>query len=327
LTATGCGHREGEKTVAPVKVKVTAVQPTATGGGREYSGTIEEKTGTTLSFPVSGTIRSINVTEGQRVSKGSLIATLDDTTLKSDHEAAVAALEQAEDAYQRYGQLHDNNSLPEIQWVETQSKLRQARSAVQITQKNLNDSKLYAPFSGVISEKSAETGQNVAPGNPVVKLVTVDRVKVSISVPEDEISSINLGQAIGITVPALGGKSFSGKIAEKGISANTLSRSYEVKAIIDNPAGELMPGMLCNLYVTDNNSEKMIAIPAGVVQLNSDNRTFVWLNRQGKAHRQFIVTGQHAGNDVIVISGLTPGDQVIVEGQQKVSDDMAITVN
>jgi RND family efflux transporter MFP subunit len=236
-------------------------------------------------------------------------------------------LDQAIDAYNRLKVLHDNNSLPDVQWVEAESKLRQAQSAFDITKKNVSDTRLYAPFSGYISEKNIEVGNNVMPGSPVVKLVTVDNVKVSISVPETEVCNINLGESVEIVVPALNNRTFVGRIQEKGVSANSLSRSYQIKAEVKNPTNELLPGMLCTLYLTNaDSSESVILVARNVVQLDSENRNFVWSNVNGKAVRKYVELGEFVSDKVVVESGLSIGDQVVIEGQQKISDNMDITV-
>lgn len=321
----GCGNQEVRKN-EPVKVKVQTVQAQPIQGVQGFSGTIEEMTGSTLSFSVSGTLTQIRVVAGQRVRQGELIATVDDATLQNTYTAAVAALEQAEDAYARMKQLHDNNSLPEIQWTEVQSKLKQARSTEQIAKKNMKDSRLYAPFSGVIAEKNVEVGQNVMPGSPVVRLVGVSQVKVCISVPENEIAHIQIGQPARIRVSALDNRVFEGKIVEKGIAANQLSRSYEVKALVKNETGELMPGMICEMEVQRGQTREGILLPANIIQLDDTNRQFVWVNRSGKAAKKYVTVGELGSRGVFITSGLAAGDEVLVEGQQKVSENMNITV-
>lgn len=324
LMATGCKQQETRET-HPVKVKVISVAPVRTSGGQQFSGTVEESSSSTLSFPVSGTVTQIRVEAGQRVAKGQLIAALDEATLQNAYDATAATLEQAEDAYRRMKQLHDSGSLPEMDWVETQSKLKQAQAAERISKKNLADGKLYAPFAGVISEKNVEAGQNVMPGAPVVRLVTVGQVKVSISVPENEISHVAIGQPVSVCVAALGGRVFNGKIVEKGISANPLSRSYEVKAAIGNQSGALMPGMVCTLSMDAGKEASAIILPANVIQTDEANRTFVWIAEKGKARKRFVVAEGFVHDGVRVASGLAAGDDLIVEGQQKVSEGMDIT--
>lgn len=324
LFMTGCKQQEVRES-HPVKVTVMKVTPVTFSGEQEFSGTVEEASGSTLSFPVAGTVQQIRVTAGQRVAKGELIAVLDEATLRNTYEAASALLLQAEDAYQRMKQLHDAGSLPEIQWTEVQSKLKQAQSAEAISKKNLADGRLYAPFSGVISEKSVEVGHNVMPGQPIVHLVTINQVKVCVSVPENEISHINMGRSVNVSVSALNGKTFSGKIVEKGIVAHPLSRSYEVKALIDNRSGELMPGMICTMGIENGETNSVIILPASVIQTDEQNRTFVWVNEGGKARKKRVQTGTLIRNGVVIQSGLSAGDEVIVEGQQKVSEGMDVT--
>lgn len=324
LFMTGCKQQEVRES-HPVKVTVMKVTPVTFSGEQEFSGTVEEASGTTLSFPVAGTVRQIRVTAGQRVAKGELIAVLDEATLRNTYEAASALLLQAEDAYQRMKKLHDAGSLPEIQWTEVQSKLKQAQSAEAISKKNLADGKLYAPFSGVISEKNVEVGYNVMPGQPIVRLVTISQVKVCVSVPENGISQINMGGSVNVSVSALNGKTFSGKIVEKGIVAHSLSRSYEVKALIDNRSEELMPGMICTMGIETGASNYAVILPTYVIQTDEQNHTFVWINDGGKARKKRVQTGALIRNNVVITSGIHAGDEVIVEGQQKVSEGMDIT--
>ena len=327
LLATGCKEHpnDGMKATAPA-VRITTVQPTSVGSVQGFSGTVEEMTGSVLSFMVSGTLKNMQVSPGDKVSKGQLVAEVDDATLHHTHDMAATALRQAEDACRRMKQLHDAGSLPEIQWIEVQSKLEQAQAAERIARKNLNDSRLYAPFNGVIAEKNVEAGQNVMPGMPVVKLVTVGRVKVKIAVPENEISHVSIGQPVTVRVSAPNGAVFEGKVTERGIVANAMTRSYEVKALIDNPNGKLLPGMICDVSMPQAGEDTVILLPASVVQTDNANRHFVWTSRQGKAHRQFIRTGVLTDGGITVTAGLSAGDEVLTEGQQKVSEGMDITV-
>jgi RND family efflux transporter MFP subunit len=327
LITTSCSNTETVKEKTAIDVKVLSTQKTEVFTGQSFSGTIEESSASTISFSVGGTVKTIDVSPGQRIAKGQLIATLDPTQVQSAFDAAEATLNQAKDAYDRLAKLHDNNSLPEIQWVEVESKLKQAQSAYDISRKNLKDTRLYAPFSGYVKDKSVEVGTNVVPGMPVIDLVTIDNVKVCISVPETEISKISIGNDVNIQVPALENRIFVGKINEKGVSANSLSRSYEVKAVVRNSDNSLLPGMLCTLFWTgDGGNESAILVPTNVVQLDNSNRNFVWVAADGKAVKKYVELGQFAGDKVIVVSGLSEGDNLIVEGQQKVSDSMKVNI-
>lgn len=332
LAVCGCGKKEATGPLAPVSVETITVGSSPSADGQTYSGTIEEESGTALSFAAMGTVQSVNVSEGQFVSKGQLIGVLDATSVRNAYEAAVATREQAVDARDRMKMLHDNGSLPDIKWVEAQTQVRQAEAQERIARKSLGDTRLYAPFSGYITRKNVEPGANVGPGVPVAQLVRIDRVKVKISVPEEEVGGMSVGQPLTVSVAALGGRTFTARISEKNVSADPLSRSYEVKAIMPNPSHQLLPGMIAEVAVSPHpaggSSPTLeggsMLLPADAVELNADNRTFVWTVRDGKAHKTFISTGGNAGDKVSVSAGLQPGDKVIVKGQQKVSEGMTV---
>lgn len=321
---TGCKQDVKSAERGPVKVVTEKVAATVIDGGQGFSGTVEEENGASLSFATAGTVSKIYVSEGQMVAQGALLAEVDPVTAQNAYDGALATREQAEDAYARMKQLHDAGSLPEIQWIEVQSKLKQAVAAEQIARKGLNDCKLYAPFGGFVAQKLVEVGQNAMPGVPVLKLVKIGQVKVKIAVPETEIASVRKGDKVAITVQALGGKKFEGTVAEKGVEANALSRSYDVKVAVANPQNELLPGMVCNAFLGEAASQQAIVLPSHVVLLDSDNRTFVWLNVGGKAVKRYVTIGEQTARGVVVSSGLAAGDAVITEGWQKVSEGMAV---
>ena len=322
----GCGKSEKSSGNEPVSVEVKKMELQPVYGERVYSGTVEEESGTSLSFLAAGTLSHLYVAEGQMVRKGALLASIDETSLRNAYDMAAATRMQAEDAYGRMKQLHESGSLPDIQWIEVQSKLKQAVAAEQIARKSLSDGKLHAPFAGFVAAKMAEAGQNVMPGMPVLKLVKIDRVKVKIAVPENEIAGIRKGDTLQVEVPALEGKAFKGIVAEKGVTAHPLSRSYEVKVEVKNPAHELLPGMVSSVFpLSGNNGRKAFVLPVQAVMLNNDNRTFVWVNQKGKASKRFIRSGSQTAQGLVVDGGLQEGDEVIIAGGQKVSEGMDVT--
>ena len=324
-----CGsEKKPQEAETTVPVRVLVVNPVAGVASDTYVGTVEEKSGTMLSFEVAGSIRTLSVDAGQKVHRGQVLAVLDETTLKQAYEAARATLKQAEDAARRFEPLHAQGTITDLQWVEVQTKLDQAKAAEGIARKQLAHCVLRAPFSGVVSSRSADPGMTVLPGQPVMKLVTIDHVQVKISVPEKEIPQIRTGQEARFTVPALGGAAFGGKVTEKGIAANPLSHTYEVKISLPNPQGQLLPGMVCSVSLDEREAgTTQLVIPASAVQLDTDGRRFVWIVKDGTASCRFIEAGRLTGEDSVVISsGLKPGDRVITSGAQKVSDGMKVKV-
>ncbi|MBR4572653.1 MAG: efflux RND transporter periplasmic adaptor subunit [Prevotella sp.] len=322
----GCSSEKKNQEVQPVKVKVQEIHAEAVNGEQGFSGTIEEVSGTSLSFASSGTIRHIFVSEGQTVGKGQVIAELDPTTMRNSYTIAKTQLETSRDRYNRMKMLHDEGALPEMQWIQAENQLKQAQAQEQIARKSLSDTRIYAPYSGYIASKTAEVGQTVGPGIPVVKLVNIGAVKVKISVPEQEIQKISKGSSMKIVVPALGDRQFSGRVTEKGVSADSRSRTYEVKATISNGSGELLPGMICNAYTNYMQGTTGVFIPADLIQLDSDNKTFVWVVNSGKAIKRQIFISSETAQGAQVSGGLSQGDKIIVSGQQKVSNGMKVEI-
>lgn len=321
LLLSACGQSDNDKKDSrpPVRVKTLTVTVDGIQEKCTYSGTVEEDQGTVLSFSTAGTIKSLTVSEGSRVQKGQLIGTLDDGSLHSAYDIAKATLNQARDAYNRMKFLHDSNSLPDIKWVEVQSKLSQAENAVRIARIALDDAKLYAPVSGVVSEKMASVGQTIAPGVPVVKIVDINCVKVDISIPENEITGFSDGMTATITTEANPGKTYVGTLVEKGVSANPLSRSYAVKYRVRNEGGKLLPGMICDVVLNDTGTVEGFVLPVGAVLLSSDNTNFVWLDSANTARKRLVRTGNMLPEGIMIESGLNNGDKVIISGMDKVS--------
>ena len=154
----------------------------------------------------------------------------------------------------------------------------------------------------------------------------IGRVKVKISVPEAEIADVKIGRQATIGVAALKGRTFSGRVVEKGVAADPLSHAYEAKLLVDNPSGELMPGMVTKTELANEESSAAIVLPGHVVQLDERNRTFVWVAENGRASRRVVECGAPTADGVAIRSGLGAGDEVLVEGQQKVSENTVVEV-
>lgn len=322
---TGCAKQQkAEQGAETVNVKVMTVGASASQDDFNYSGTVEEENGTPLAFTVGGTLTQLRVKVGDRVQKGQLIASIDPTTIRNSYDMAHATRLQAEDAHRRMKQLHDKGSLPEIKWVEAESQLSQAISAENIAAKSLKDCNLYAPQSGVVSSKNVEAGQVVSPGMPIVQLSNIHQLNVRVSVPESEVGKVHIGQRADMMVSALQDRIFAGRVVEKGVVADPLSRSYSIKIRIENASSDVLPGMVTKIALQKTDRQESIIIPAQIVQLGDDNSNFVWVSNNGKAERRAVVCGQYTARGVSILSGLQQGDRIIVEGQQKVCNGTPI---
>ena len=190
LMVCSCSEKKENGTKAPTRVQTQIVSSASSDGSHTYVGIIEEREATAVSFTGMGVVKRVLVSEGKAVSKGQLIAEMDDTQARNLLDGAEAQMSQANDALQRYKMLHDNGSLPEVQWVEIQSKVAQAKSQLEVAKKNLADCQLKAPVSGIIGKKLIGSGETALPSQAVVTILDITSVKVKVSIPEAEISAI-----------------------------------------------------------------------------------------------------------------------------------------
>ena len=350
LLAVSCSNKKEPNVKVPTRVKTLVVSPGMVDNAQTYVGIVEEREATAVSFTGMGVVKRMLVNEGQTVSKGQLIAEMDDTQARNVLSGAEAQMTQANDALARYKMLHDNGSLPEVQWVEIQSKVAQAKSQLEVAKKNLADCRLIAPVSGIIGKKLIGTGETALPSQAVVSILDISTVKVKVAVPEAEIGGINVTTPTSISVEAINGSYQGGRI-EKGVQADALTHTYDIRINVANGNRKLLPGMVASVRFISDGSQaigsKMIPVtavqkttvstsrptvstsrptvstsrPTVSTGRQADGSLFVWtVDKDSTAHRTTVTIGQTQGNYVSVIDGLSIGDRIATEGYQKLSE-------
>ena len=325
LTIGSCSESKNKQEKAPTRVKTEVVESTFSGGSQTYVGIVEANETTAVSFTGMGVVRRMLVEEGQTVGRGQLLADMDDTSARNMLSIAESTMSQANDALQRYGMLHDNGSLPEVKWVEIQTKVQQAESQLSIAKKNLADCQLIAPVSGVIGRKMVGAGETAMPSQTVVTILDINTVKVKVSIPEAEMNAIGTNTPSTISVGAADKQVNGGRI-EKGAQADALTHTYEIRIQVQNPDKKLLPGMVANVTFSEGSNvtatqRSIISIPVSSVQKNAGGSLFVWtIDNENKAHRTDVTIGSTIGNRVAITSGINEGQRVVIEGYQKLSE-------
>ncbi len=331
LALAACSAKNTEREKAPIRVVVEKVSAQAVASdGKTYVGVVEENQATVVSYTTMGTLKHVAVSEGQAVGRGQLIAELDDTQARNMLAAAEAQNRQAEDALQRYKLLHDEGSMTEAQWVEVQSKVDQARSELAIARRNVADSRLEAPVSGIIGKRYLAAGETALPSQPVVSILDISSVKVKIAVPEREMKDITSTTPTTIFVEAIG-REFQGGLIEKGVQADALTHTYDVRVRVDNKGRDLLPGMVAKVKTLSPSSlsgkeqspstTTFFTLPITAVQQRADGTFFAWtVSKDNTAHRTTVTTGTIVGNRIEILSGLSDGQRVVTEGYQKLSE-------
>ena len=315
-----CSQKKEQKSTAPLKVKTESAADQPQEAGTAYVGTVEEATSVAVSFTNMGTVKQICVSEGQRVRKGQLIAEMDKTQAQNTLAMAEASHKQATDALERMRQLHENKSLADMKWVEVQSKVEQAEASLSAAKKMLEDCEIHAPMDGIVGKKWVSAGETALPSQPVLTILDIKTLKVKVSIPEREISSIKPGTTSSISIEAIGDKTLEGGVIEKGVVADALTHTYDIRIALPNPEGDILPGMVAKVYLHANDSIQGMTLPVRSIQQSADGKHFVWVVKGDKAHRKDIAMGKTLGNRIQILSGLDQNDHVITNGYQKVSE-------
>jgi len=324
IVVSSCSNQKEQNVKAPLRVTTEVVSTAMRMSGQTYVGIVEEREATAVSFTGMGVVKRVLVNEGQAVGRGQLLAEMDDTQARNLLSGAEAQMTQANDALERYKMLHDNGSLPEVQWVEIQSKVAQAKSQLEVAKKNLADCRLIAPVSGIVGRKMVGAGETAMPSQAVVSILDISTVKVKVAIPEAEISSIGANTASMIKVEAING-SFTGGRIEKGVQADALTHTYDIRINVANGERKLLPGMVASVQfvaVPQQQTElKRLSVPVTAVQKKADGSLFVWtVANDSTAHRTTVTTGETTGNRIVVTTGIDDGNRVVTEGYQKLSE-------
>ena len=328
ILVSSCTSKKEQNEKAPTRVTTEIVSTALNASGQTYVGIIEECEATAVSFTSMGVVKRMLVNEGQAVAKGQLIAEMDDTQARNLLNGAEAQMNQANDALERYKMLHDNGSLPEVQWVEIQSKVAQAKSQLEVAKKNLADCRLVAPVSGIVGKRLVNAGETAMPSQAVVNILDISTVKVKVAVPEAEISGIGANTSSIIKVEA-GNGSFKGARIEKGVQADALTQTYDIRIHVANGERKLLPGMVASVSLSPVPSPKGEGssrfVPVTAVQRKADGSLFVWMvANDSTAHRATVHTGETMGNRIVITDGITEGGRIVTEGYQKLSENTKV---
>lgn len=323
-----CGSKdETPKTDAAIPVITATVKNSSTNASLSVSGNIEGNTTVRIGFMVAGKINYIAVQEGQPVTKGQLVASLDPANYSIAKQLADVQVNQAMDEFKRVKILHDRNSISESDYNKVGFAVDQAKTQQQLQAKNLSDTKLFSPISGILLKKMAEVGEITGQGNPILVISDIAKVKVSAYIPENDLHSVRIGQTAEVEITALG-STHTGKVTEVGSAADPTSRSFTVKIELDNPKLLIRPGMIAEIRISGNETREVVTISPESILRDTDGQSYVYVvsEDQHKAFKRKIILGALNNNLIEVTSGLKAGDILVTGGQHKLSDGSLITL-
>jgi RND family efflux transporter MFP subunit len=329
IAVCGCSGNGAPPASAPSPVAVAAqtVRKTPIDRVISTSGNIEGMSTVKLGFMVGGKVNFIAGNEGAVLEKGRLVASLDPENYRIAKAMADAGLDQARDEFKRAGIMYERKSVSEGDFTRAGNALKHAEAQQRLQAKNLSDTRLYSPITGVLLKKGAEVGEIVGAGMPLFVIADIRTVKVNAAIPETDVNLLKLGAAADVYIPSLD-STVKGRVAEIGSLAEPATRSFAAKIEIKNPKLLVRPGMTAEISIPTGRSAEVVAVPGECVLREPDNSAFVFVvdGERKQAFKRKVSLGRMHGNSVEVSSGLNPGDLLVVAGQHKLTDGSPVTL-
>lgn len=259
-------------------------------------GTVEADVEVPLHFETEGVIASFEYGNGDRVGKGELIAKLDGTEAEADLEEAEIELRQSEELFARGG--------------ETLDELRRRRIKVKKAAIQLKKTLLIAPTGGVLSSKEVVTGQFVTPVKVVARLLNLESVRVLADVVEKAVDRVAQGQKVRFTVATYPEVEFWGRVGRMDIKADR--HTYQIEVPLKNEGNLLLPGMMAKLEIVLFEASNVVSVPPEALAGGGEAADRIFVVEKGKARSRSVGVSYRASGFVVIDSGLSPGDEVIV---------------
>ena len=298
----------------------------------ELQGSVQTKKNVLIFPEMAGTLLRIYVKEGQNVTKGQLLASIDDGGMSSQVAQIEAQTQLAKTTFDRQKRLWDQKIGSEIQYLQAKTSYESQLNALKQLKSQLGKSSIRAPFTGVIDDVIKEQGTVVAPGqgSEVFRIVNLSDMYIETDVPESYITTITKGKNVEVEFPVLG-KKVDAKIRQAGNFINPANRTFKVEIGIPNKDRSIKPNLTAKLKINDYTNEKALLIPLSIISENAEGKQYVYAvtdrnENQAKAKRIIIETGKTQGDYIEVLTGLSNGDEIIQEGARSVKDAQEVKI-
>ncbi len=297
----------------------------------ELQGNVSTKKNLVIYPEYSGVLSRVYVTEGQKVSKGQLLARIDDGGLSQQLAQLQIQADLAETTYERQQRLWEQNIGSEIQFLQAKSSFEAQQRAIGQLQEQIGKTQVRAPFSGTIDDVITEQGSVVAPGqSPLFRIVNLDDMYIETDVPEGYVQTVVNGKEVQVEFPILG-TSLMTEVRQAGNFINPANRTFKIEIGIPNKDQMVKPNLTAKLRINDYTNENAILIPLSIISENAEGRQYIYTvsdrsDNKGIAKRTFIETGKTQGDFIEILSGVSDGDEIIQEGARSVKDNQEVKI-
>jgi membrane fusion protein (multidrug efflux system) len=300
----------------PVPVKMMQVQTAPVTDTVTAAGTLTAHESVVLRPEIDGRIVSLSFKEGQLVRKGAIVVKLDDAEQRAAVAAAEADLKLAESRYKRTEELAGKGFISQQALDDARANLDILKARTQEVRVALARTVIRAPFTAQAGLRKLSPGAYVEKGDDIVELAAVDQLNLDVRVPEVYLPQVKIGQPVKLTVDALPGESFAGRVYAMEPVVDLATRGALVRARIPNPSGRLKPGMFARVSADLSRRPNAVVVPEQAI-LPKGNKSFVYKVVEGKAMLTPVELGRRTPGQVEVVSGIRAGDTIVVDGLLK----------
>ncbi len=297
----------------------------------EIQGNVVTKQNIIVYPEFSGTLVQMLVKEGQRVSKGQILAKIDDGGLSQQLAQANAQATLAKTTYERQKRLWEQKIGSEMEYLQSETNYTAQQNAVDQLKKQLAKTNVRAPFSGIIDDVFTEQGTVVLPGqSQLLRIVNLNNMYIEAEIPENHLLNIKKDKSVEVYFPVLD-KTMQTKVRQVGNYINPSNRSFKIEIGLSNKNGDIKPNLTSKLKINDYTNKNAILIPQSVINENALGQQYIYIvtdkkDNKGNAKKVLIETGKTQGDIIEVLDGLKNGDEVIEEGARNVNEGQTVKV-
>lgn len=295
----------------------------------ELQGNVATKQNLVLTPEMSGILTKVLVKEGQNVSKGQLLATIDDGGMSQQRAQLAIQVDLAKTTFERQKRLWDQKIGSEMQYLQSKSNYESQLAALNQINKQLAKTRIIAPFSGVIDDVITEAGNVVAPGqSPIVRIVNLSDMYIEVDVPERYLANVTKDAKVDVNFPVLNA-SISTKVRQTGSFINPANRTFKVEIGLPDSKLDIKPNLTAKLKINDYTNKSALLIPQSIISENASGEQYIYLLKDKKddkatAKQVIITTGKTQGDVIEVLSGVKDNDEIILEGARSVKDGQTV---
>ena len=319
----------------PEAVTTVVAQQTEWANTLDAVGSIAPIQGVMLSADLPGVVSKVAFNSGARVAEGQVLVQLDTRQEQAQLSSAQASLELAKVSLDRAKALIDQKAIAQSEFDLASAQYKSAEAAVGEAQASIDRKTIRAPFAGVTGIRQVNLGQYVNSGDAIVPLQAMDAVFMNFSVPQQDISALKVGSSVDATVEGSKDSVFHGHVTAIDPVVNDATRNVQVQATFPNAKGELKAGMYATVRVIVSQGLPTVALPSAAINYAPyGNSVFILEDMKGpdgKPYRgvrqQFVKLGRAEGDQVAILDGVKPGEEVATSGVFKLRPNAAVKVN